>query len=214
MLVCTLLTVGVRAGVIATFDDQENIPNYTSGTVLGTFSVSGTPDLYMGYTFVWNSGTTGSNKFVVLYFNNPNSGVNFGLKSNQGTGGEDFMVRFGSGLPIDYAPDQISSIPTSLRIVGRIQDTNNSGNYDTASLWIDPTVSDLNNPGAEINGFSMSLSPSPIGLRSVNLEAGDDIDLLNIVITDDFASAIPEPASLLLLLGGIPLLLARRKRRR
>ena len=202
----TCLTLGAGASVIQTFSDMENILNFSSGTNLGTFSVAGTPDLFLAYTLTWNSGTVGSNKFVVMYLGDQNGGVNFGLKSNQGPGDADFVMRFGSGTPIAYAADQIT-IPSAVRILGRIQDTNNNGDYDTAAMWINPEAADLNSPDASISGFSITISPSPLGLRSVNLSS-DDIDLTDIVVTNDFASAVPEPAafSLLGLAGAVVLL--------
>jgi hypothetical protein len=160
----------------------------------------------------WNAGTVGSNKFVVLYFGSPADGVNFGMKSSLGPSGSDFVLRSGNSAPIDYAPDQVT-IPTSVRFVGRIQDTNNNGDYDAAALWIDPTAGDLGTPGAQISGFSMTISPTTLGLRSVNLVTGDDIDLRDIVVTDDFASAIPEPTTTGLLgLAGLALLVRRSRR--
>lgn len=200
-----------RASVIQTYADQVAIPNYTGGTSLGAFAVTGTPDLFLAFTLSWNNGLEGSNKFVVLYFGDIADGVNFGLKSNQGPGATDFMVRAGNSAPIDYAPQQVS-VPSTIRLVGRLQDTDDSGDYDAASLWVDPTAGDLASPDAGISGFSMTISPSPLGLRSVNLAAGDDIDLLDIVVTDDFASAVPEPSFFGLLgLGGTGLLLRRRR---
>jgi hypothetical protein len=199
LLVSGCLALGTHAGVIRSFDDQENIPNYTTGANLGTFTVGGTPDLYVGYTFAWNSGDIGNNKFVVLYFGSPSGGVNFGLKSNEGPGNEDFIVRYASSSPFEYAGRQVS-IPTTLRVVGRIQDINGDGDYDAAALWIDPAAGDLNTPDASIDTFTMTIDQSPLGLRSVNL-TGDDIDLLDIVVADDFASAraIPEPSMFALL---------------
>lgn len=209
------LAFSAQASVIQTFSDQENIPNFAGGTELGTFSVTGTPDLFLSYTMNWNSGTEGSNKFVVIYFGTPGEGVNFGLKSNQGpndgSGPADFIVRAGGSSPIAYAPDQVT-IPSSVRIVGRIQDTNNNGDYDAAALWIDPAASDFGSPDATISGFAITVSPSPLGLRSVNLN-DDDLDLVNIIVTDDFASAIPEPSSFgLLVFAGAALLLRRSRR--
>jgi hypothetical protein len=201
----------VRASVIQTYADQEAIPNHTGGTPLGAFAVSGTPDLFLAFTLAWNTGLEGSNKFVVLYFGDIAAGVNFGLKSNQGPGGADFVVRAGNTSPIDYAPQQVG-VPSTIRLIGRIQDTDNSGDYDAASLWVDPEAGDLATPDADISGFTMTISPSPLGLRSVNLAAGDDIDLLDIVVTDDFASAVPEPSFLGLAgLSGVGLLLRRRR---
>ena len=194
LLMYACLALSTHAGVIQGFDNQTNIANYSSGTTLGTFTAGSVTDLYVGYTLVWHSGDVGDNKFVVLYFGSPSGGVNFGLKSNQGPGNEDFMVRYGSSAPIEYADAQVS-IPTSLRVVGRIQDTNSDGDYDTAALWVDPGAGDLNTPDASIDAFVMTVGSSPLGLRSVNL-TGDDIDLLDIVVADDFANAraIPEPA--------------------
>lgn len=211
-LVATILMVAgmARAAVIQAFPDQINIPNHSSGTSLGTFSVSGTPDLYMGYTLNWNSGTVGSNKFVVLYFGSISEGVNYGLKSNQGPGETDFVIRYGNSAPVDYASYQVS-VPDSVRVVGSLIDSNNNGDYDTASLWINPGAGDLATPDVTINGFAMTISPSPLGIRSVNLDV-DDIDVVNIVVTDDFASAVPEPSSLSLLCLGVGLLLLKRRR--
>ena len=79
-------------------------------------------------------------------------------------------------------------------------------------MWIDPGTGDEGSPSATISGFSMTISPSPLGLRSVNLSE-DDIDLVDIVVTDDFASAVPEPSAIGLLgLAGTALLLRRKRR--
>lgn len=221
LLLKYLLSIGfglcltANAAVLQTFADQNNIPNHTSGTSLGTFSLTGTPDIFMGYTFNWSSGSsTGSNKFVVLYFGSISAGVNYGLKSNLGPAASDFVIRYGNSSPIDYSDYQVS-IPDSVRVVGRLQDTNDNGDYDTASLWINPTAGDLGTPDQTITGFAMSISPSPLGIRSVNLAVDDVINITDIVVSDDFASAsaIPEPSAMTLLgLTGC-LLMLRRKRR-
>ena len=88
-------------------------------------------------------------------------------------------------------------------------DTGGGPEYDAAWLWVNPSIADEGSPDATETPIDGPVSSA--GYRHVNLDDTDIVHLRDIVVSTDFASAVPEPFSAMLLgLGGLALLRRRR----
>lgn len=201
-----------HADVVTTIPDEVDLyATYGTGAS-GTFTAVADPGvgrIFLGFTLEWVSseGQGDENDFVTLNFNGPQDGINAGLKSNTSSTNEDFIIRNGSNGE-EYAPQQWV-IPGSYRIVMGLLDTGGGSEYDAAWLWVNPTIADEGSPDATETPIAGPVSS--VGYRHVNLDDTDIVHLRDIVVSTDFASAVPEPFTAGLLgLGGLALLRRRR----
>lgn len=212
LVVLTILGLvqAVPAGIITTVPDQLAVQNDDTTDNLQPLVVADMRDLYLGFTLEWTAGVIDNNDFAVLNFNGED-GINVGFKANEGgSGTNDILVRFNSGGGTAYSATE-AFIGMSVRIVLRISETGGSPSaYDQAAFWIDPDVADEATPEFTVNDSDDEGGPADrVGMRIVNLSSNDVINFRDIVVSDDFRTAviIPEPASLALLsFGGFALL--------
>jgi hypothetical protein len=167
--------------------------------------------VFVDFLLQFDSGAISNNDFLGLWFGT-STGPNIGLKANCGTGGNctaDLFART-TGSSGQFSTN--IAIGQTLRLVGLLEKTGGSTNYNRYSLWVDPTAGELDSfSGADavFTGNSSISSFSTIGFRSVNLGAADGVYIDNLRV-----GAVPEPTSLALV--GAALLglgfAARRKR--
>jgi hypothetical protein len=151
--------------------------------------------VFVDFLLQFDSGVISNNDFLGLWFGNQD-GPNIGLKANCGgtTGCTADLFARTSGSNGSFSTN--IAIGQTLRLVGLLEKTGTSTNYNRYSLWVDPTAGELASfTGADVvfSGNSNLASFSTIGFRSVNLASADGvfIDQLNI-------GTVPEPGSLAL----------------
>jgi hypothetical protein len=168
------------------------VNNNAASRQLGqTISKSG---VFVDFLLQFDTGTITDNDFLGLWFGDMN-GPNIGLKANCGNGTctADLFART-VGTNGSFSTNIV--IGQTLRLVGLLEKTGNSTNYNRYSLWVDPTAGELANfSGADavFNGNSNIASFSTIGFRSVNLGSDDGVLIDNLRV-----GVIPEPGSLAL----------------
>lgn len=149
--------------------------------------------VFVQFDLQFDTGAIDNNDFVGLWLGNP-TGPSLGLKGNcdgaAGCGGADLFVRTnGTGGKFSTA----MTVGDTYHLFGLLEKVNGSVNYNRYSLWVNPTgaeMSSLTGADAVFEANSGLSSFSTVGLRSVNLDAGDAVLVDNLNI-----STVPEPAS-------------------
>ncbi|MCV2355283.1 PEP-CTERM sorting domain-containing protein [Paucibacter sp. B2R-40] len=156
------------------------------------------------------SGVLSSNDFAALWFGNSN-GPNIGLKANCGGNcSNDLFVR-GSGSAGSFANNFDISNNTVYHLMGLLEKTGKSANYDSFKLWVNPSETErVQLTGADtFSNLTSNLSSfDKIGFRTANLTGNDRVSIDNLNI-----SVVPEPASLALTGLGLALLAFTKRRR-
>lgn len=166
---------------------------------------SSSNEVFISFLFQFVSGTIEDNDFAAFWFDNVTTGTHttvpsLGLKSNRGNGSgvEDLMARERLGSEV-YATN--ITLGSTYFIVGRLwKSTPGSGNnYNRFDLWVNPAFGDMLTPLATSSGPGSIASFGVLGLRSVNIDAGEVIlfDSLRAGTSwsDVVPSAAPEPGS-------------------
>ena len=192
-----------------------------------SISTAQTGDVYFSFLYRQSGGILNTDDMMLFWFDNNTtlSGIqngvpNIGVKGNNGTGAgpEDFVSRVTVGFP-EYSTAFVPG--TDFFIVGRLFKTG-AGNYDSFSLWVNPSFGDAGTPDITSTAAGTSSSFLRLGIRSANQDAAD---ILNV---DEFTAGttwndvvpaaitpIPEPTAFALAgIGFIGILLSRRKRSR
>lgn len=191
-------------------------PTLASRTLRRTWS--GT-DVYISFLLRWAQGSIGQNDFVAIWLGNSN-GPSIGVKGNQNTANPaalDFFTRVSSTGTARYAGNIADD--STFFIIGHLI-KGGSGNYESYELWVNPDYENDTIPDIIATGNAGFSSFSTLGIRSVNLDAGELVLLDEIRLGTAWADvfprnlAIPEPASMLLLAGGLMCLARRRAPRR
>ena len=178
-------------------------------------------DVYISFLTKWESGVVNGNDFVIWYFGT-NSGPNIGYKSNEGSGdtGPDFVARTGGSTNM-YAPDELV-VGDTYFVVGHLsKSTPGAANpYDTYGLWVNPAFGDAGTPESLSTGASNISEFTNVGVRSHQINsngaAADDLRFAALSIGTTWADVVPvvpEPASSLLTVSGILVLMGLRRRR-
>ncbi len=103
--------------------------------------------------------------------------LNFGLR-----GGADFMVRNGTGAPIEGAAWGTASLDTTYLLVARLRRPPGSTTYDQIDLWVDPGLADSNTPSATLTltaGEGLA-NVSHVIIRAAALEGGSTPDRVRV----------------------------------
>ncbi len=135
-----------------------------------------TDDFYLSFLVSFAAGSIGANDFVAWWLNTQN-GPNVGLKTDEGPLGEDLMIRSGDhNTATVWSATQVAIGSTYLVVVRFGKSTLDPGdNYDTYSLWVNPSAEDEENPEVVLNATIDATGVSRIGMRSVNLSVDDQI---------------------------------------
>jgi len=140
-----------------------------------------------------------------------------GLKANQGDGSgvDDLMGRIDGNQEV-YEGEAV--IGDTYYLVARISKSDGltASNYDTLEFWVNPEAGDEFTPDgvSTISGGIPFSTFSDMGIRSVNLDAGDNVLFDNFTYADSWTDIVPvpEPSSLIMLaLSASSFLLKRRR---
>ena len=182
------LVEDTRGHVVTTaFDTVENYKMPT---------VSEANGVYIDFDFTY-SGVLGNNDFFGAFFGS-STGPSFGLKANGGKGNttSDLFVRMGGNEGTFLAGSNLVA-GTHYALVGYLSKSgNSSGNYNTLSLWVNPTaneIASLSGADITIKGDSGLSSITSAGYRTVNIDNGVSLNVGAISV-----NAVPEPGSLAL----------------
>jgi hypothetical protein len=155
---------------------------------------------------VGRGSTINRNDFLGVWLQNgaANGGASrptLGVKGNEDTaaGTDDIFVRT-TGTGGDFVDNSDLAVLGTYLVVGHLY-RNAAGNYTNFDAWLDPTAGDFGTPDASFVGNSGIGAVSRLGIRTANLDAGDNILIDRIVLatTFDEAVGVPEPGVLGLL---------------
>ncbi|WP_439536026.1 PEP-CTERM sorting domain-containing protein [Methyloversatilis sp.] len=165
----------------------------------------------------------GNNDFLGLWLQNgaANEGSNrptLGLKGNEVTNDasrNDLFVRT-TGSNGSFLSSSNVILGQTYQIVGHLY-RNAAGNYTNFDAWLNPTAGDLGTPDASFVGNSGINQITRVGIRTANLDQGDNILIDRVVLATTFREAIgqpiPEPGALGLLGLGLAGMAFMRRRR-
>lgn len=159
-------------------------------------TVSEANGVYINFDFTY-SGVLGNNDFFGAFFGS-STGPSFGLKANGGNGSttSDLFVRLG-GTDGTFLAGSNLVAGTRYELLGYLSKSgNSSGNYNTLSLWVNPTaneIASLRGADITIKGDSGLSSITSAGYRTVNIDNGVSLNVGDISV-----NAVPEPGSLAL----------------
>lgn len=180
----------MSGGALQVSGSNDNVATRQLGTTISR-------NMFVDFLFQFDGGVINNNDFLGLWFGN-STGPNIGLKANCGTGGactSDLFVRT-NGSAGSFSTN--IALGNTVRLVGLLEKTGTSTVYNKYSLWVDPTVAELDTlTGADavFTGASTVSSFNKIGFRSVNLTAGTD----RLLVDNLKVGVIPEPAAMGLL---------------
>lgn len=163
----------------------------------GIAKVAEANGLTISFDFTY-TGKFENNDFFGAYFGS-STGPSFGLKANGGNGSttSDLFVRMG-GTNGTFLSGSNLVAGTHYALVGYLSKSgNSSANYDTLSMWVNPTAAELASlSGADITikGDSGFASLATVGYRTVNIDNG-----VTLRVGDIDVNAVPEPGTLALM---------------
>jgi hypothetical protein len=154
-----------------------------------------------------------SSQFIQIQIGDGDTGygdknVGFGIRN---TGNNPFFARIGRNTT--NSSTTFSANDTTCRLVGRLT-KGVSGNYEQVTLWVDP-ADESDTPAAvhTQNNFTAGIGQlTRFNVRAYNFDGSQVLWLDDLRIAGSFAEAIPEPATLALLLAGAAGALLRRRR--
>ena len=172
------------------------------------------------FMFQFDAGSVSTNDFLALWFGNT-AGPNIGLKANCGDGScpagtdnvsADLFVRPAGTSNNDAAYSTNITLGQTYHLLGLLEKSSLAGNYDTFSLWVNPTAQErdqFTGADASFSGNTGISSFSTIGFRTATFTGAD-----RFLVDDLRISVVPEPASLALVglaLAGAGIASRRRK---
>lgn len=168
-----------------------------NAAVQRTLAASQTGTFYISFLVRFN-GTINNNDFAAIWFGTQN-GPNIGIKGDSATNtpaNPDIMVRTQNSGPEQYHPTSMTAGQTYF-VVGRI--SKDATNYDRYQLWVNPGFTDSATPTAEATGTGANsiTTVSTVGLRSVNLDVGDSVDISGITMGTTWDDVVPAPGVVL-----------------
>lgn len=190
----------------------------TDGQLNRTFtSASSGNELY--FSFLFQSVAGGGNEFSQFYLSNTADRFNAGGIGDLSTGSSVFGARANDGSADATSSSTIAFVAgTTYFLVGRLSTdgtTDAPANIiDRVELWVNPTSFTLGEADATANGSTgLTLADfDTFSVRPVGFSGTDEVLIDELRIGTDFASVIPEPSALGLILLGSLGLLARRRR--
>jgi len=179
-------------------------------------------EVFVGFTFQFNSGSITNNDFMGLWFDNAATGdhtsvPNIGLKAELGPGGTDYFVRV-TGTGGSWSQAVQAQIGQTVEIVGRLWKSGASATFNNYSLWINPDYNALGAPDVTATGAGSLSQFGIVGIRTVNLSGSDALFIDDLRLGTTWGDVVvPEPAALViwLVLGmgsWLGLRIARRRR--
>jgi hypothetical protein len=182
----------------------------TAGTVLQrNFDTTTASTVYFRFLLRLSSDTLDAGDFSSGFLEN--DGPNMGYRDDGSPGGEGAL--FARLSPTVYAEDGTLSYNTTYLLIAKL-DRSADGTYDDISFWVNPGANDSNSPDATASITTGAANFSTFGLRVGSLlEAADKVVYDEILVSDTWGGAIPEPTTVGLLLGAAGALILLRRRR-
>jgi len=170
------------------------------------FDTTTASTVYFRFLLQLSSDTLDAGDFSTgfLDYNGPNMGYR-----DDGTPGALF-ARLSASV---YASSGTLSNDTTYLLIGKLE-RSGDGTYDDISFWVNPGAGDSNSPDDTASIATGAANFSTFGLRVGSLlEAADEVVYDEILVSDTWDGAIPEPSTGLLALGALAGILALRRRR-
>ncbi len=160
-------------------------------------------DVYISYLLRWESGAKNNGERVWLSSTGKNYDHQyFGIRPD-GAGGDYEISNAYGGSNFAKGGPEFGVGDTALIL---LKLTSDGANWTQMDLWVNPT-SPADTPDVTKDAAWSSFP----GIRLTKRAGGDDFLIDQIVIADDFATAVPEPASLALFSLGALIALRRRR---
>jgi hypothetical protein len=170
------------------------------------FDTTTASTVYFRFLLQLSSDTLDAGDFSTgfLDYNGPNMGYR-----DDGSPG----ALFARLSPTAYAESGTLSYNTTYLLIAKL-DRSAGGTYDDISFWVNPGAGDSNSPDATASIATGAANFSTFGLRVGSLlEAADEVVYDEILVSDTWGAAIPEPTTVGLLLGAAGALILLRRRR-
>jgi hypothetical protein len=170
--------------------------------------------LYYRFLIQLNSNTLGSTDFTSLYLEDAVNGPQSGYMNS----GTIFSRLRNTTAAADYVTSGTITYDETYLIVTKLEKNTPgaSEDYDKISLWVNPGAGDEGSPDAVNTGVSTASIDAidVLGFRAgAALTSADKILYDEVLVSDTWGGAIPEPTTVGLLLGAAGALILLRRRR-
>jgi hypothetical protein len=186
---------------------------FSAGTVLQRdFTSTNDTPIFIRFLMRMNSNTLDTGDFAGGFVANTD-GPLAGIRNGGEGAGTLFARLTNSTAAANYVESGALSVNTTYLLMMKVERT--TGNYNNLSFWVNPGADDEGDPDATATGGTGLVSSlGTFGLRVGTGQDADDLLVFDeVLVSDTWGGAIPEPTTVGLLLGAAGALILLRRRR-